>query len=85
MEMDLFGFLAEIRKDKKRALMIEKVTKYFNDTVQELRKVAWPSKDELIGSTIVVVVMSLLVSIFVGVVDQVLNKLVNLLARFTGS
>lgn len=65
--------------------MIEKVTKYFNDTVQELRKVAWPSKDELIGSTIVVVVMSLLVSIFVGVVDQVLSKLVNLLAKFTGS
>jgi len=65
--------------------MIEKVTKYFNDTVQEMRKVAWPSKDELIGSTIVVVVMSLMVSIFVGVVDQVLSRLVNLLAKFTGS
>ncbi|UCC78551.1 MAG: preprotein translocase subunit SecE [Candidatus Zixiibacteriota bacterium] len=65
--------------------MIEKVTKYFNDTIQELRKVAWPSRDELIGSTIVVVVMSLLVSIFIGVVDQVLNKLVNLLVRFVGS
>jgi preprotein translocase subunit SecE len=65
--------------------MINKVTKYFNDTVQELRKVAWPSKDELIGSTIVVVVMSLLVSIFIGVVDQVLNGLVNLLAKVAGS
>ncbi len=65
--------------------MIEKVTKYFNDTIQELRKVAWPSRDELIGSTVVVVVMSLLVSIFIGVVDQVLNKLVNLLVSFIGS
>lgn len=65
--------------------MIEKITKYFNDTIQELRKVAWPSRDELIGSTIVVVVMSLLVSIFIGVVDQVLNKLVNILASFVGS
>jgi preprotein translocase subunit SecE len=65
--------------------MIEKVTKYFNDTIQELRKVAWPSRDELIGSTVVVVVMSLLVSIFIGVVDQVLNKLVNLLVSFVGS
>jgi len=65
--------------------MIEKVTKYFNDTIQELRKVAWPTKDELIGSTIVVVVMSLLVSIFIGIVDQVLNKLVNLLVKFAGS
>ncbi len=65
--------------------MIEKVTKYFNDTIQELRKVAWPSRDELIGSTVVVVVMSLLVSIFIGVVDQVLNKMVNLLVSFIGS
>ncbi|UCE67171.1 MAG: preprotein translocase subunit SecE [Candidatus Zixiibacteriota bacterium] len=65
--------------------MIGKVTKYFNDTIQELRKVAWPSRDELIGSTIVVVVMSLLVSIFIGVVDQVLNRLVNLLVKFAGS
>jgi preprotein translocase subunit SecE len=65
--------------------MIQKVSKYFNDTIQELRKVAWPSKEELIGSTIVVVVMSVLVSIFIGVVDQVLNKLVNLLIEVAGS
>lgn len=65
--------------------MIEKLTKYFNDTTQELKKVAWPSRDELIGSTIVVVVMSVLVSIFIGVVDQVLNGLVNLLVKFSGS
>lgn len=65
--------------------MIGKVTKYFNDTYQEMQKVAWPSKDELIGSTIVVVVMSLLVSIFIGIVDQVLTALVNLLTRFAGS
>jgi preprotein translocase subunit SecE len=65
--------------------MIQKVNKYFNETLQELRKVAWPSRQELIGSTIVVVVMSLLVSIFIGVVDQVLNKLVNLLVMVTGS
>jgi preprotein translocase subunit SecE len=70
---------------EKRKLMIEKVTKYFNDTIQELKKVAWPSRDELIGSTIVVVVMSIMVSIFIGVVDQILNGLVNFLAGLAGS
>lgn len=65
--------------------MIAKVNKYFNDTMQELKKVAWPSKEELIGSTIVVVVMSILVAVFIGVVDQVLNKLVNLLIEVAGS
>ena len=65
--------------------MIEKITKYFNDTTQELKKVAWPSRDELIGSTVVVVVMSILVSIFIGIVDQVLNGLVNFLVKVSGS
>ncbi len=65
--------------------MIGKVTKYLNDTYQEMQKVAWPSKDELIGSTIVVVVMSLIVSLFIGVVDQVLTTLVNLLTSVAGN
>ena len=65
--------------------MIEKISKYFSDTTQELKKVAWPSRDELIGSTVVVVVMSILVSIFIGIVDQVLNGLVNFLVKVSGS
>jgi len=64
--------------------MLEKINKYFSETGQELRKVAWPSRHELIGSTVVVVVMSLLVSVFIGVVDQVLSKMVNLLVKVTG-
>ncbi len=32
----------------------------------------WPSKDELIGSTIVTVVVSLIVAIFIGIVDRAL-------------
>jgi preprotein translocase SecE subunit len=33
----------------------------------------WPTKDELIGSTIVTVVVSLVVSIFIGGVDRLLS------------
>ena len=46
--------------------MINKVQKFFNDVYQEMSKVGWPSRDELIGSTTVVVVMSIIVSIFTG-------------------
>ena len=65
--------------------MFNKVKGYFSDTYQEMQKVAWPSKDELIGSTMVVVVMSVIVSIFIGAVDLILNKLVNLLISVAGS
>ena len=42
----------------------------------EMRKMTWPTKDELIGSTIVVVVVSLIVSIFIGLVDRGLTAVI---------
>jgi len=65
--------------------MFNKISKFFNDVYQELGKVAYPSKHELIGSTIVVVVMSILVSIFIGAVDFVLKEMVNVLIKLASS
>ena len=53
-------------------MVVKKIEKYLKETMAELRKMSWPSKDELIGSTIVTVVVSLIVAIFIGVVDRVL-------------
>ncbi len=61
--------------------MINKIVKFASDTYQELGKVAYPSKQELIGSTIVVVIMSLTVSIFIGAVDFILKELVDVLVN----
>ena len=44
-----------------------------------MAKVAWPSKDELIGSTVIVLVSLALLSVFVGVCDVVLSKIVNVI------
>jgi preprotein translocase subunit SecE len=38
-----------------------------------MKKVTWPSREELRGSTMVVIVMVILVSIFIGVVDRILS------------
>jgi preprotein translocase subunit SecE len=43
----------------------------------ELRKVTWPSRKQTIGSTVVVIVLVLMVSIFLGAVDMGLSSLVN--------
>ena len=42
-------------------------------------KVSWPSKNELMSSTLVVLVSSLLVAVYIGVCDLVLSKAVNFL------
>ncbi len=50
-----------------------KFQKFLKEVVAELRKVTWPTKDELVGSTIVTVVVSLIVAIFIGIVDRILS------------
>jgi len=52
---------------------LEKIKKFLKEVVAELRKVTWPTKDELIGSTIVTIVVSLIVAIFIGIVDRILT------------
>ena len=51
---------------------------YIREVIQELRKVTWPTRDELKGSTITVIVFALLSTAFVGVVDLVLGYIVRL-------
>lgn len=51
---------------------------YIRDVIIELRKVTWPTRDELKGSTITVIIFSLLSTGFVFLVDFVLGKLVQL-------
>ena len=54
--------------------MITAVQTYWRETVTEIEKVTWPSKDELVGSTIVVVVVSLIIGFFIFGVDLVLAR-----------
>lgn len=57
--------------------MLEKIKKFLKEVVAELRKVTWPSKDELIGSTIVTVVVSVILSVFIGIVDRFLTMIIH--------
>ncbi|MEW5994368.1 MAG: preprotein translocase subunit SecE [Candidatus Zixiibacteriota bacterium] len=56
--------------------MFEKIQRFLKEVGAELRKVTWPTKDELIGSTIVTIVVSLIVAVFIGIVDRILSVVV---------
>ena len=53
--------------------MKEKIIAFFTDVVKEMSKVTWPKKDELRDSTVVVVVVCMILSVFVFAVDEVVN------------
>ena len=48
------------------------IKKFGNDVVTEMKKVSWPTKDQLRESTIVVLVVSAIITTFVYLVDQVM-------------
>lgn len=55
--------------------MKEKILKFANDVVKEMKKVTWPSQDELKESTVVVVVVCVIFAVFTYVVDMGISQL----------
>jgi len=58
--------------------MIERIKTYISETRTELKKVTWPSRQDLIDSTRVVIIATLILTVFVGLVDQVLSRIIKL-------
>jgi len=57
------------------------IGKFFNQVKIEMKKVSWPSKSELISSTIVVLISTVVLALYIGVCDLVLSRIVNVLIR----
>jgi preprotein translocase subunit SecE len=60
---------------------ISRIGRFFGEVRTEMQKVTWPSKDELIGSTIVVLVFSALLAVYVGAIDAVCRQAIQILIR----
>jgi preprotein translocase subunit SecE len=59
--------------------MIQRLVKFIKEVRNELKRVSWPSRDEIRGSTLVVIVIVLVLAVFIGLVDRALSFLVSLI------
>ncbi len=59
--------------------MWNKIKQFFSEVISEMKKVSWPSRQELIGSTVVVITLVAILSLYIGVVDAVINKVLALI------
>ena len=57
--------------------MIQKISQYFNGVQVEMKKVTWLSKEEMLGSTVVVGIFSVMIAIFLFFVDFGLSEFVS--------
>ncbi len=59
--------------------MFQKISKFLKDVNSEMSKVSWPSRQELKGSTIVVIVVTFFFAAFIFLIDHVLSRLINII------
>ena len=55
------------------------IRRFFNETIGELRKVNWPTRKEAVNLTIVVVIVVITMSIFLGSLDYIFGKFFELI------
>ena len=59
-------------------ITIGKAKQFVSESRQELKKVTWPSKQQTMNSTWIVIAVTALLSVFMGIVDMGLAKIVGL-------
>lgn len=57
--------------------MIEQFTAFFRESYAELQKVTWLSRKEVVGSTIVIIILIGILSVFVALIDMFFVKLIS--------
>lgn len=54
---------------------------YFKEVARELKKVSWPSRQQTVNKTLLVLVVSIVLAIYLGGVDFVFQKLTTMLIK----
>ncbi len=57
---------------------MSKLTEYLKNVRSEMGKVSWPTRNEVANATLLVVILSTLVSLFVFASDKLLNFLLGI-------
>ncbi len=57
------------------------LVRYLKETRAEIRKVSWPTREEAINLTLIVLAVTIAMAIFLGAVDLIFQNLIRLLVH----
>ena len=60
---------------------VQRVQEFIREVLAEFRRVTWPSRQELINATVVVVAVTVILAFFLGAVDVALARVVERILR----
>lgn len=61
--------------------LISKPVNFLKEVRAELGKVAWSTRQELIDATIVVIVVTAIMAVFIGLIDILLSKFLSVMFK----
>jgi preprotein translocase subunit SecE len=56
---------------------MNRIIRFFQESYAELRKVIWPSRDEVVASTKVVIISVVIIALLLGLFDVIINQTLN--------
>ena len=56
-------------------------TQFGSGVIEELKKVTWPTKEQTVRLTVIVIGISLIIGVYIGIIDVLLTKGLELLAK----
>lgn len=59
-----------------------KIRIFLEETMEEMHKCTWPGRDQLLESTLLVLIAMVAVSAFVAGIDQIVSRLIKFLISF---
>jgi len=55
---------------------------FITDIIDEMKKVSWPTRSETIRLTSIVIIVSLIIGLYVGIIDVLLAKGLEIITKF---
>lgn len=73
--------MADTNVKTKKKPFFARLKSYFIETKSELKKVTWPSKDQMKQNTLVIIVFLILIGLFLFIFDMAFSGLFSLLTN----
>ncbi len=61
--------------------LFNRIKKYILEVIAELKRVSWVKRKELLSTTVVVIILSFILAIFVGIFDLIFSRILRLVIR----
>ena len=63
------------------ANVIARIPVFFREVKIELTKVSWPTRNELVGATWIVIIVTTILTTYIGILDFLLSKAVSVVLK----